>query len=365
MKKMYLVSITIVVLTLFSCTNKTNETIPQRKDISELVFASGMLQADNQYNLTAQTDGYLVQVNFDEGTIVNKGKILAVIDNDQNIINAENAGQLRKVANENVNASAPALLEIQAKIDAATAKLEQDTRQLERFQRLHESNSISTTEYEIALLNLTNSRSNLTALKKQYDNQQVNARQQQIIQRNASEIGNLLREQNKLRALNAGKVYIKKKQLGDYVRKGDVVAVIASTMVIYANLNVDETGMAKIKVGQKVAIKLNTNKDAVYEATIRQILPAFDDLSRSFIVKAYFDKIPKFNIIGTQLEANIFIGTKKNALVIPMEYLRYGNKVWIKEKEELVTVKPGIISSEWVEILGGLEVGQTIVKEDP
>ena len=112
-------------------------------------------------------------------------------------------------------------------------------------------------------------------------------------------------------------------------------------------------------------IKLNTNKTEVYKANITQILPAFDETSRSFIVKAYFDEKVDLNITGTQLEANILIGTKKNAIVIPLEYLNYGSKVMLKEDGKMMSVETGIVSNEWVEIISGLEVGQTIIKEEP
>ena len=45
-------------------------------------------------------------------------------------------------------------------------------------------------------------------------------------------------------------------------------------------------------------IKLNTNKDKVYKAIIKQILPAFDETSRSFIIKAYFDEKNRFRYYG-------------------------------------------------------------------
>ncbi|KGD66874.1 efflux RND transporter periplasmic adaptor subunit [Flavobacterium aquatile] len=365
MRKEYLIVVIVMYLFFAACSDKQNDAQVQRKDITEMVFASGMLEADNQYNLTAQTDGHLIQMNFEEGTLVTKGQVIAVIDNNQNIINAESAGQLHTIASNNTLSSAPALQEIKANIIAATAKVKLDEQQLERYKRLYASNSVSRTEYDNIQLSLTNSQSNLKALKEQYGNQQISANQQEIVQRYASKVSNVLENQNKITAINTGKVYVKKKQLGDYVRKGDVIAIIGNPSVIYAKLNVDETIMSKLKKGQTVMIKLNTNKTKVYKASITQILPAFDETSRSFIVKAYFDKKLDLNITGTQLEANIMIGTKKNALVIPLAYLNYGNKVMLKEDSKMITVKTGIVSNEWVEIISGLEVGQTIIKEEP
>ena len=136
-------------------------------------------------------------------------------------------------------------------------------------------------------------------------------------------------------------------------------------MAIYAKLYVDETNLSKLKQGQEVALQLNTEKDKTYKARISQILPAFDNVSRSFTVKAYFAKIPDMSFIGTQLEANIIIGTKKNALVIPSSYLNYGNTVILVEDEKNIIVKTGIVSSEWVEITGGLSAEQIITTKEP
>ncbi|MEL6804915.1 MAG: transporter, partial [Bacteroidota bacterium] len=62
-------------LMLFSCGQPTAETKPVIKDVTETVFASGSLVADGMYSLTAQTTGYLTQLSFEEGDIVDKGQV--------------------------------------------------------------------------------------------------------------------------------------------------------------------------------------------------------------------------------------------------------------------------------------------------
>jgi hypothetical protein len=54
------------------------------------------------------------------------------------------------------------------------------------------------------------------------------------------------------------------------------------------------------------------------------------------------------------LEANILSGIKKNALLIPRTYMGYGNTVRIKDRKENKTIKAGIVSTEYVEVLDGL-----------
>ncbi len=337
---------------------------PQRRDITEMVFASGVLEAYDQYNLTAQQDGYLVQLNFNEGDLVHKNQPLAVIDNHQNVLNARSAEELHKIARRNTQPNAPALLQIQANIESAEARLQLDQQQAGRYKRLLEHNSVSRLEYENAQLAAVSSKAALDALREQYNNQKINAQQQEVSQRFLSGVNQVLQEQNLVRAVTAGRIYQKQKQLGDYVRKGDVMAVIGDPGLIYAKLNVDETNMARLKEGQPVVIRLNTNKSKTYNGTVHQILPSFDANTQSFLVKAYFTDSLDFRIAGTQLEANVITGEKKNALVIPRSYLQYGSTVLLKKGKKKVAVQTGIVSSDWVEILGGIDENTVLIQDN-
>lgn len=355
----YLFSFALL-LTITSCSNHSTEVKPVRKDVSQMVFASGVLEADDQNNLTAQTDGYIIQLDFKEGDHVQAGQLLAVIDNRQNIINATSAVALHSIASSNTLPTAPALQQIQANIAAAKDKLQLDELQAERYRRLYASNSISRLEYETAQLTATSSRENLRALQQQYDNQRINAEQQEVMQRSAKEVNRVVQDQNLLKAIITGRIYEKKKQLGDYVRKGDVIAVIANPRLIYAKLNVDESNMAGVKEGQPVVLRLNTNKAKTYAGTVHEILPSFDAASQSFLIKAWFNDSLDFRITGTQLEGNILVGEKKNALVIPRNYLEYGNKVMLKDKKEKA-IQTGIVSTDWVEVLDGLTENDVLI----
>ncbi len=352
----------ILTLLLSACGRPYEETVVQSKDISELIFASGILEPDNRYNLTAQTDGILIELKIEEGTQVSKGQLLGKIDNNQNIINAASASDLYQVIRQNALPESASLKQIESNILAARKKLEHDLLQAERYQRLIKNNSVSQLEYDSKKLSVDSSEASLQALLEQYDNQKQLNLQQEILQRSSRDVSKVIQDRNHLKAVHSGKVYQLKKQLGDYVRKGEIIATIGNPNVIYARLNIDESNIAKIQNGQVAIVRLNVDKDRTYESEIREILPAFDDSSQSFIVKAFFTEKLDFKISGTQLEANIIIGEKLNATVIPRSYFGYGNKVLLKNGEH-VFVKTGIISNEWVEILQGLEQGETIARQ--
>ena len=343
--------------TLVSCGTK-EEGKPVVQDIKELVFASGELEWDNSYNLTAQTDGILVNATFDVGNKVTENQIIASIDNKTNENNTASAKDLVVISKENLTDNAPALQQLQQNIKFAESKYQQDKTQAERYKRLYNSQSIAKVEYENIQLAAENSLSQLNALKKQYQQVLQQSKQNYINTENQLKNNQVVLGYNKLVVPQKGTIIKKLKFSGDYVKKGDVIAVIADENKVEGVLNVDENSIGKVKIGQTVFVQLNTNKNEVYNAKISEILAAFDEQTQSFICKVIFDKPLNTSLYGTQLEANILVGEKKNALLIPRNFLGFGNKVMIKGKDEAIIVKTGIVSTEYVEILDG------ITKED-
>jgi multidrug efflux pump subunit AcrA (membrane-fusion protein) len=354
----------VFLLSLLSC-GKSEEIKPISQDIKELVFASGQLEWDDSYNLTAQTDGVIQNINFEVGNNVNKGKVLAVIDNPINQINVNIAEEQLVISNQNVSANAPALLQMEQNIQFAESKYLQDKKNAERYERLNQSNIGSKVEYENAQLAAKSSLSNWNALKKQYTMILQQAKQQQITTKGQLKNNQTLKNYNSIIATENGTVIKKFKNNGDYVKKGEVIATIGDQKKVEAVLNVDENSIGKVQLGQVVYVKLNTNKGKVYNGKVTEILSAFDTQTQSFICKVTFDEPMMNSLFGTQLEANIFVGEKKNALLIPRNYVGFGNKVNVKGKDQNVIIKTGIISSEYVEVLDGVSKNDILLPLKP
>ena len=344
-----------------SCGNSNNEVKPVYKDITETVFASGTLEPEGKYNLVAQSDGYLIALNFKEGDIVKKGDVLAVVDNQPNSFNERSSEQLTAIAQKNVSENGPALKQTEMNIKLAGEKLKQDEAQAMRYKKLVETNSVSKLESENAQLAYEASKTNLEVLKQNYQLQKQQAEQQFITQAAQRNVNSFFSENNKVKVLVGGKIYRKMKEAGDYVRRGDVLASIGNPDDIYARLSVDESNISKIKIGQDAIVQLNTNKEKSVKGKISEIFPAFEEATQSFICKVKFIEAPPFTISGTQLQANIIIGTKSKVVVIPRAFLDYGNKVNVKGGKEPVIVKTGFVSSEWVEITAGLSPDNVIL----
>ena len=148
-------------LFLISCKGESEKEVkPLRKDIAEIVFASGSLESDNKYNLTAQTDGNIIKLNLVEGASVSVNQEVAVIDNKQNIISTNSAAEQLKIAQYNTTDNAPVLQQIKANIEAAKEKLSQDIIQEKRYQELFNQSSVTKAELEKMQLSAKSSKAN-------------------------------------------------------------------------------------------------------------------------------------------------------------------------------------------------------------
>jgi HlyD family secretion protein len=169
---------------------------------------------------------------------------------------------------------------------------------------------------------------------------------------------------NQIKAVKSGKVYKKYKQIGDYVTRGEAIALIGEPTNIYAKVNIDESNIGKIKVGQEALVQLNINKDKTYKGIVSEIYPSFDEATQSFICKITFNEPLDFTIVNTQLQSNITVGVNKNALLIPRNFVDFGGNVQIKDQKEKVKITTKFASSDWVQVLSGIDENTILVTEN-
>jgi HlyD family secretion protein len=363
MKSKFIIAISTVFF-LASCGKKTQETKPIRKDVIETVFASGILEAKNTYTLKAQTDGYLSAVNFEEGNFVSAGKILAIVDNKESGLNQESAKELYGIAQNNAQNNAPALLQAQNAINLNKQKMEQDYVQYQRYKKLWDSNSIAKIDFENAELQYKTSKSNYESSLENYKQLKIQANQQVISNKVVRDVNSVALNKNQIKAVKSGKVFKKYKQIGDYVTRGEAIALIGEPTNIYAKVNIDESNIGKIKLGQETLIQLNTNKEKTYKAIVSEIYPAFDDATQSFICKLTFNEPLDFTIVNTQLQSNITVGVTKNALLIPRNFVDFGGNVQIKDQKDKVKITTKFASSDWVQVLSGINDNTILITEN-
>ncbi|MEL6194780.1 MAG: HlyD family efflux transporter periplasmic adaptor subunit [Bacteroidota bacterium] len=349
------------IMSLTSCGVAYEETQPIRKPITITVFASGTLEARNQYELTARADGYLDKLFFEEDQQVAQGQLLAVIDNRQNLLNAQRSESLYQIAKSNSDKNAPLLVQAKNTVNLSYEQMLQDSLIASKYQVLSEARAVAQVEYQDKHLKYKSSLKEYQNALQQYEWQKKTAEEQLVINESQKEVNQTLSSYNQLRAVNTGKVFRKLKEEGDFVHQGEAIAIMGDASRLFARVEIDEQSIGKIEVGQDALIELNTEKGRTYRAKVAEILPTFDESSQSFTAKLAFSEPVAFSILNTQLQANIIIETVDDALLIPRRFLGYGDEVMLKGEQEPSVIETKIVSSKWVQVTSGLDETDVIL----
>jgi multidrug efflux pump subunit AcrA (membrane-fusion protein) len=363
MKNTVIPSAFVTLLALAGCRH-TPSTTPQYRDIVDAVFASGSTQAKEQYKITAYADGYLQQSFVAEDDSVRKGMLLFRIANDLQRTQVGNAAANYEYALRNASDKGPQIQQLESQIAQAQQKKTTDSLNYTRYQRLLPTHAVAQVDYDNARLTSEASASNLTVLQKNLEDLRTN------LNLNTENTHAQLREQEEnnayfvLTGATNGRIENVYKKDGDLVRKGDVIADLGAGLQI-ARLLIAEEDIQRVRIGLQVLVSLNTDKVHVFNATVTKIYPSFNTNDQAFIAEASFDPLPSNLRNGTQLQANIILGEKQHALIIPANYLLPGDSVILAADRSHVPVKTGIHSLEWVEITGGLSDNQSIQPINP
>jgi multidrug efflux pump subunit AcrA (membrane-fusion protein) len=364
MKTNYLYLLAVVALLQSSCKPKYDEVLPKKGPVTEAVFASGSVEPRDAYIVTSLSDGFILKSYISENDIVAEKQILFRLDNRQQNTQVQIAETNVSYAQMNTSSTSPALQQILAQIDAAKIKMQTDSINMSRFERLYTTRSVSKQELDNAIVIYKSSLSSYKALNESYRATADKARQEYANSRSQLQNAQAGNKYYELAAISAGKVYQVYKKQGDLVRRGDKVAQIGNpdSMVIY--LDIDEGSIGKIKEGQQVLVELNTDKGKTFEAVVYKVYPHFNETSQSYKVEARFTRATNGIISGTQLQANIVTNKKAATILIPHMYVMQGNKVLVKKGEQIdtSTITTGIVSDDWIEVLTGISESDKIVK---
>lgn len=347
----------LILLQLTGC-KKAPTTSPVRKNIELAVFANGFVERDEEYTIAANAVGVLHGLQVKEGDAVSAKQLIAAISSDAQASQVAQSQLVYNDAQKNATATSNQLQQIEQQINQAAAQLELDKTNYQRYKDLRATNSVSQLDYDKAELQYRNSLHSFEIQQKKYDETK------QSLHLNANTSLAQLKTQKavlgdyRLTVDGAGTIIDVYKKNGEVVHVGDAVAKVGSGSYLI-KMYVSEDDIVKVQVGQKTAIHLNTYPDSTFWATVTRIYPGFDESQQSYIIEATFDALPGRLFSGTQLQANIAIGTKSNVLVIPARYLQKNNQVML-EDGTYRTIAVGNKDDQWVEVLSGLTEKEVI-----
>ena len=150
---------------------------------------------------------------------------------------------------------------------------------------------------------------------------------------------------------------------GDYVKVGDPILQIISNKRLRAHLPFPEHLGAKLKPGLKARLKTPTSEQEA-EGILREFKPVIGSNNRAIDVLVDVVDQPGWQS-GASVTGDIILGEYPTALVVPEQsiVLRPAGEVVYIIKDDIAQqriVKTGMYQDGYIQILQGVEVGETI-----
>src|SRR5262245_12692391 len=237
-----------------------------RHDLEAIVTASGKIRAKKTVNISAETPGKIVNLAVLEGERVKKGQLLLEIDPR----NLETTVQNREAS----VASARSLLEqTKAQIENSRVALKQAQDNLRRQDGMWQSGLIPRDTYERAQNDVKMRQTDLLVSE-----QSVRTQEQQIKVAEAN-LNSAKYDLNKVRMESPIDGLVTKRNIeegetavmGTMNNAGTVLLVIADMSVIETEIEVDETDIPFVAVGQKAKIEIDAFPDKSFPGRVTEV----------------------------------------------------------------------------------------------
>lgn len=157
-----------------------------------------------------------------------------------------------------------------------------------------------------------------------------------------------------------GKIYQMNLAKGEIVNPQTPITIIGDEQKYLLKMQIDEYDIVSIKLGMPVLVVLNSYRDAVYHAVVTKINPIMNLQNKTFTIEAKFTKPPTTLYPNISFEANVVINTKKDALLIPRNYLLNDSTV-INQAGNQIRIKTGLKDYQMVEILSGINANDELI----
>jgi HlyD family secretion protein len=339
-----------------------------REDLQAKVTANGRVEAQRKVDISATIPGQITQLAVREGDAVRKGQLLLQID-------AVNP----RAAARSTEFSMQALLE-----DLAAARSNRDLAKAdaERAEQNFRVGILPSAELERARTTAATAESALLAAERRVAQAraQLEGAQDTLAKTTVrSPIDGIVTAKR----VEEGEVAV----IGVQNSPGTVLLTISDMSVVETEMEVDETSIPSVALGQEAVIRIDAYPNRTFEGVVTEVgsspilstNPATEAIK--FRVKIQIREPPEGIKPGLSVQADILTGFRAQALTIPIQALvlreiehapgeppsrgapRDEEGVYVVENGEIrfQKVKTGLLGELSLEVLEGLEGGETIV----
>ncbi|HOW85565.1 MAG TPA: efflux RND transporter periplasmic adaptor subunit [Candidatus Aminicenantes bacterium] len=342
-----------------------------KRDLTSIVSASGEIKPKKNINISAQVPGRIVRIGVVEGQEVKAGDFLLKLDSTQYEANADRDRNFIRAAN--------------ADLIQTEARLQLDKSSYDRQQQLFADNLISKEQLETA--------------KAAYDVSvaQANASRFQIKQAEASLTSTLdsLAKTTYISPIDGIITSLQVEEgetaiIGTMNNPGTVMLTIADLSVMEVEVEVDETDVIGVALGQGANVRVDALPETVFKGKVTEIgssaiqqstsgLSSSTQESKDFKVVVTLDDPDRKLKPGLSASADIIVAQRSQTLAVPISALVLRDKpnapadapgaareeegVYAVEagRVKFAPVAKGITGGMNIEIVSGLREGQEIV----
>ena len=243
----------------------TTETIKTR-DLEAIVSASGKIQPKRLVNITAETSGRVVNLAVNEGDRVKVGQFLLQIDPKTLRSRVDNSEASLQVA-------ATSLDQMRQSVETARVQLEQAKQTLTRQQGLWKQQLTTRADLEKAENDVKTAESSL-----QERDKSAKAQESRIMQERAS-LDSAKYDLSKVRIESPIDGIVTRRNIqegetamiGTMNNAGTVLLTLADMAIIQAEVEVDETNIPTVKIGQTAKITIDAIPDKSFKGHVTEI----------------------------------------------------------------------------------------------
>lgn len=297
-------------------------TVAASETWSPVIPSVGTLRAAQGVDITAQVAGMITELRFESGAVVNAGDLLA-----------------------------------QQYVDDERARLEA----LEADVRLAELNLVRAKDLLAQKLNS----------QFEYDTAQTDRDRAVAQARNVR----LLIEKKTIRAPFAGRIGIRRVDLGQYVEPGDPIVRLEALDKILVDFPVSQRSIGLVEVGQPLKIFVDAYPGKAFHGTVTAIAPNVRSNTRDVRLEGLIDNTSEQLLPGMFAEVEIALPAREAVVTLPQStitYSPYGDSVFVVTESNgedgaarLVVqnrfVQTGETRGDQVAVLSGVEPGETVV----
>jgi membrane fusion protein, multidrug efflux system len=287
------------------------------------IAAVGSLRAVKGADLSLEVPGVVDSIAFNSGDDVQQGALLLKLRSDDDV----------------------------AKLESLQATAELNEIIYQRDQKQFKLQAVSQATLDADAANLKNAKAQA-------------AQQQAILDKKA------------LRAPFAGHLGIRAVDLGQYLGAGTTIVTLQALDPVFLDFFVPQQGVAQVRIGQAVSVRIDAFPDQVFSGTISAINPKVDSNSRNVQIRATLANADHKLLPGMYATVDIPTGAPQNYVTLPqtaITYSPYGDTVYIVDevanaaegKPRLVVrqsfVTTGATRGDQVAVLKGVREGDMIV----